>query len=206
MARLKSYYTTDEITNDLYTFGKEFMTRDNVEYVGPYHRYSTGEVYSEFKWDPKTSISLIEYKDLTNTVVQYQRLKNFNLPTQQPRQMPCVINSNNIVRGYVTRYFINKLNQNEILEIDLIQYNNWFEGQIDKILYTAVTINWSITGTLNDVVENGITKPGVITRNRSEIAVASKRIPYISNMLNNLTEFYTDSDFVVPKDINNLES
>jgi hypothetical protein len=206
MARLKSYYTTDEITNDLYTFGKEFMTRANVEYVGPYHRYSTGEVYSEFKWDPKTSISLIEYKDLTNTVVQYQRLKNFNLPTQQPRQMPCVINSNNIVRGYVTRYFINKLNQNEILEIDLIQYNNWFEGQIDKILYTAVTINWSITGTLNDIVENGITKPGVITRNRSEIAVASKRIPYISNMLNNLTEFYTDSDFVVPKDINNLES
>ena len=51
MARLKLYYPVDEITNDLYTYGSELMTEDNVEYIGAFHRYITGEVYTKSKWD-----------------------------------------------------------------------------------------------------------------------------------------------------------
>lgn len=205
MARLKSYYTTDEITNDLYTFGKDFMTRGDVEYVGPYHRYSTGELYTEFKWNPKISVPLMPYRDLSQPVVLYQKLKNFILPKQHPTQIPCTINKYDIARGYVTRYFIGKTNQLEVLEIDLAQYNNWFTGRIDRVLYNAVSIEWSISGTLNDAVVNGITIPGVITRNRNIINTATESIPAIKSKLTNLTEFYTDADFIVPKDINNLE-
>lgn len=206
MARLKSYYTTDEMTNDLYTFGKDFMTRDNIEYTGPYHRYSTGEIYTEFRWNPKTSVPLVKYRDLAEPTTQYRKIKNFILPIQHPTQVPCSINQVNISRGYVTRYFINKANQSEILEIDVNQYNAWQSGNIDRILYNAVAIEWAITGPLQDTVANNVTIPGVITRNRKVIATASATIPSIQTHLSNLTEFYTDSDFIVPKDINNLDS
>ena len=206
MARLKSYYTTDEITNDLYTFGKDFMTRDNVEYIGPYHRYSTGEIYTEFKWNPKTSVSLTTYKDISQPIVRYQKLKNFILPNQHPIQVPCTINRNDISQGFVTRYFISKVNQLEVLEINMAQYNNWFQGRIDRILYAATKLDWAISGPLQDTVTNGITIPGVITRNRKAIVTATATIPTIQTLLTNLTEFYTDSDFIIPKDINNLDS
>jgi hypothetical protein len=52
--RLKLYYTTDEITNNLYTSGMQYMLQDNTEYRGLYHTYLTGEVYTGATWDSKT--------------------------------------------------------------------------------------------------------------------------------------------------------
>ena len=57
--RLKLYYTTDEITNNLYTSGMQYMLQDNTEYRGLYHTYLTGEVYTGATWDSKTSKKLI---------------------------------------------------------------------------------------------------------------------------------------------------
>lgn len=206
MARLKSYYTADEITNDLYTFGKEFMTQDNVEYIGPYHRYATGETYTEFQWNPRDSVRLVAYRDLAQPTMQYRKLKNFSLSTIAPKQVPCTINKNDIRLGFVTRYFINKVNQLEVFEIDSEQYAAWQSGRIDKILYVAIELTWRIAGNLNDVVEKGITKPGVITQNQQTLIAASQTIPNIINTVTNLTEFYTDADFVIPKDINGLDN
>jgi hypothetical protein len=206
MARLKSYYTTDEITNDLYTFGKEFMTRDNVEYIGPYHRYVTGEIYTDFKWNPKTSLRLIAYVDIAAPTTRYRELKEYALSYDHPIQMPCTPNAANIYAGSITRYFISKINDNTVVEVNAEQYQLWQQGKIDRVLYSAVSINWAISGPLQDRIENGITIPGVVTRNRKTIHEAMARIPIIQSKLTNLTEFYTDADFIVPKDINNLES
>lgn len=206
MARLKSYYTTDEITNDLYTFGTEFMTKDNVEYVGPYHRYSTGETYTQFQWNPKTSVRLIPYISFATPTTRYREMKNYNIAYQAPKYIPCIIQRNDIAQGYVTRYFISKINEGTVTEIDAAQYLMWQQWQIDRVLYVAATLNWAITGPLQDTIINSITTPGVITRNRQAIIDANKTIPNIANTLTNLTEFYTDADFIIPKDINNLDS
>jgi hypothetical protein len=206
MARLKSYYTTDEITNDLYTFGNELMTADNVEYVGPYHRYSTGEIYTQFQWNPKTSVRLVPYISINAPTTRYRELKSYNLNSQQPKQIPCTPNRNDIAKGYVTRYFVGKLNESLVVEINAEQWLLWEQAQIDRILFGGITIDWAITGPLQDTITNGITTPGVVTRNRQAVIAASKALPQIISTLSNLTEFYTDSDFTVPKDINQLDS
>lgn len=204
MARFKSYYTTDEITNDLYTFGKEYMTVDNIEYIGPYHRYVTGEVYTDFKWNPKTSKRLISYVNYENNTQRYRDLTTINISPQHPIQYPCIISKVDIANGFVTRYFINKINENKITEIDKQQYQSWQNYQIDQAMYSAIQLKWTITGTLNDTIQNGITIPGVITKNRK--AITASKMPSLVNVLSNLTEFYTDADFIIPKDINNLDS
>ena len=58
MSRQKAYYTIDEITNNLYTTGSEWMLQNFTEYKGLYHTYITGEVYTQAKWNPKTSKKL----------------------------------------------------------------------------------------------------------------------------------------------------
>ena len=77
MGRFKTYYPISEITTDLYTPGKQWMTTDNVEYIGAYHKYLTGEVYTKARWEPDVSIILIPYIDQTipNKNMTYFKLK-----------------------------------------------------------------------------------------------------------------------------------
>ena len=52
-----------QIDKGLHTKGKEWMTADDqVEYVGFYHKYTTGEVYTRKDWDPVYSRKLKRYK------------------------------------------------------------------------------------------------------------------------------------------------
>ena len=75
MSRLKSFYTADEITNNLYTSGSEYMTEDTVEYVGAYHSYATGERYTNQVWNNKISKQLLPYVKYDTTNEQYKQLK-----------------------------------------------------------------------------------------------------------------------------------
>ena len=62
--RKKIYYPDAQIEKNLYTRGKEWMFIDSwQEYIGYYHRYSNGEVYTEREWDPKRSRRLVVYKE-----------------------------------------------------------------------------------------------------------------------------------------------
>lgn len=61
--RMKIYYPDMQIDKGLHTKGKEWMTADDqVEYVGFYHKYTTGEVYTRKDWDPVYSRKLKRYK------------------------------------------------------------------------------------------------------------------------------------------------
>jgi hypothetical protein len=77
MGRFKTYYPTSEITTDLYTAGKQWMTANNVEYIGVYHKYLTGEVYTRAKWQPGISVILMPYIDntISNKNMPYLKLK-----------------------------------------------------------------------------------------------------------------------------------
>jgi hypothetical protein len=207
MARLKTFYTADEITNNLYTSGSEYMTEDNVEYVGSYHSYATGERYTNQVWNSKISKRLLPYVKYDTTNEQYKQLKpNINVRYETPIGASAVVIRSDVTNGFVTRYFMQRINDAKILEVNQTTYQKWFSNTIDKKMYQAVSIQWTITGNLDDTTYRGAFQPGVMTKNKLAIADASTTIPDIANILTNLTQFYTDTDYIAPIDINGLDS
>ena len=208
MARLKLYYPVDEITPNLFTQGKEFMTEDNVEYIGGYHRYITGEIYTESNWNVRKSKRLIKYvENVTKQTFIYDTLKpNLTLKYIQPNAHSVTISKNYISIGYITRYFIKKINNESIIEINQTQYNAWLQDVIEKKMHIAISLTWYISGAIEDKTSGVVTIPGVVSKNQKQVSYANKTLPGVSNMLTNLIEYYTDNDYSVPVDINGLDS
>lgn len=208
MARLKLYYPIDEITPNLFTQGKEFMTEDNKEYIGSYHRYITGEIYTESNWNVRKSKRLVKYVEITTKrSFVYDTLKpNIALKYIQPNAHNITISKNDIRNGYITRYFIKKINSETIIEINQTQYNAWLQDVIEKKMHVAITLTWYISGNIEDITSGIVAIPGVISKNQKQVAYASKTLPGLSNILTNFIEYYTDNDYSVPVDINGLDS
>ena len=205
MGRLKTYYPTSEITTDLYTPGKQWMTTNNVEYIGLYHKYLTGEVYTKPQWQPDISVILIPYIDniISNKNMPYSKLKpEIQLSRTSPTAHNVVATVNDYRRGLLQRFFIKKRNDNAIIEINKQQFDSWKSDKIDKKLYIAIEIAWYITGPIHDIT-SGITVLGVATLNLQQIKLAAKTIPEIATYLTDPLQFYTDTEYTVPKDINN---
>lgn len=203
MSRKKVRYTKDEITNNLYTTGQEWMTIDNEEYIGLYHRYSTGEVYTSAKWNPNKSIELIKFRQISEGNKQYKKIKT-DIETKYTSLQPSriIITQKNINDGYVDRYFALNVVTKNIIEIDIDQQKAINEKTIDPNLYITVSLRWYITGDLQPSVKNGITIKSVSEKNNDQIVSATKTISDISKKLPNLTEYYSDTTYIVPKDIN----
>lgn len=210
MARFKVHYPADEITSNLYTAGSEWMTVDNVEYIGTYHRYITGEVYSRSTWDARTSVKLIPYiapDSITKKNETYLKLKpNFQLKKKSPIYIPVQISSADIANKFINRYFLKKINDFKIIEINKIQFIDWQSNNIDKTVYVGVEIQWAISGNIEDITKGSVHIPGVLSINQENIKRASSKIPELKSYLSNLLEFYTNSDYSVPVDINGLDS
>jgi hypothetical protein len=200
--RLKLYYTADEIVPDLYTSGKEWMTTDNVQYVGLYHRYTTGETYTDATWNSKSSVKLIPFREPDLDVNKYQKIKQLKLKYGTPSSRLVTPTAQQIQQGEMPRYFIKKINETQILEIDVVQYQAWLSKKIDQVLYTAVQITWYISGNVTDAYDNGTLIRGVVTKNQLQLASVEPSIPGITNRLANLIEFYSDTTYNVPRDIN----
>ena len=210
MSRKKTYYTADEITNDLFTIGKQWMTTDNVEYKGAYHRYITGEIYTQSKWNSKTSKILIVYKPpniLTASNSIYRKLKP-NIKSTFTSFNPELIHvtSDDIKLGYMTRYFVKKYDNETIFETNSKSFKDMASNIMDKKLYTIVELKWYISGQKTDSSNGPVKLLGVVTKNLNQIKLAIKRMPGISNKLSNPLEYYTDIDFITPTDINGLDS
>ncbi len=202
MNRQKLQYSPKEITTDLYTFGLEWMTDKFTEYKGLYHTYTTGEVYTQPEWNPAKSIKLIPYADVTTLSYKYKQLKP-DLKTKYKSVNPfnVTISAVDVKKTWITRYFVQRQTDYAIIEINLDQINDLNSSLIDPNLYKSIKLNWFIAGPLQDSGTNIITR-GVLTKNKMAVNVAEKTIPSIRNRLSNLSEFYTDTDFKVPFDIN----
>lgn len=211
MARFKLYYTADEITPNLYTSGKELMTISNQEYIGLYHTYITGEVYSQPIYDPKTSVKLIAYKDISNVENKinntYSNIKpNLFLKFIQPKTSFPKISKQDIQNGYVTRYIIQQINNAEnILEIDQQQYDLYKSKKIDSNRYFVEIIKWRITGNIDDTKTNGIESIGVRTANQKQINYLQTKMANIQKILVDPLQYYVDNSFISVIDINGLE-
>jgi hypothetical protein len=202
MSRLKLKYRESEIQNNLYTFGDEWMTNDNLEYKGLYHRYIlTNETYTGGTWDASTSKPLRPLIKLHPNIKTYQELSNQPQATYDailPIQV--TITSADIKNGYINRYFLKKVNEFIFIEISKQQYES-YQSKLDNNLYLADTCQWYIVGPIESTM-SPIKKPGVIELNTREIQRMEQTLPGISKKLTNPLQFYTDTDFVVPRDIN----
>jgi hypothetical protein len=186
--RQKSYYTVDELITNLYTSGQELMTEQGLEYRGQYHRYTTGEIYSLADWDEKLSKKLITYEDVTSPAYKYKQLKNIPNNYNTISAATPLVTINDMKRGFIMRYFIQRRNDLQITEIDKDQYQMWQTKKIDPNLYVAIELIWIITGNPSS--------------NTVRTIKANQLMPGLLSKLPNASEYYVDTDYVVPKDIN----
>lgn len=203
MSRLRLQYAKDEIITDLYTYGNEWMYEDTTPYVGSYHRYTTREVYTGTVWSNSQSKKLIPYYDTSLLSYRYKQL-NQNVQTSYNSFNHYLVELayDDYSKGYITRYFIKKLNDNSITEISKLTYDDYNGYLIDQHLYKAIKIKWIISGVPQTIYKDGITTVSVAEQNRNMLISTEQKFPGISTKLNNLLEFYTNTKFNVPADIN----
>jgi len=63
--RKKIYYPEGQIQKGLYTEGREWMLEDGTEYIGDYHKYITGEVFTKSSFIKNVSQLLIPFIDMS---------------------------------------------------------------------------------------------------------------------------------------------
>jgi hypothetical protein len=190
MSRLKIYYPDWQITKNLYTNGGEYTTEDGIEYVGYYHKYTTGEVYSESNWSPLNSIklkTLSANRPVVNTV--YENIKSISIDElKAPLAYSPILSIDDYYNGDFNRYFVVRRNNlNQIVEVNKTEFDKLSNSRgVDGNLYTGLIINWKLTGPRNDVYENStLVEKGVIDQNIRSIQATRK---YASSMFTYLTD------------------
>lgn len=203
--RRKAFYSEQEIVKNLYTQGKEWMLTDYTEYKGQYHRYTTGEVYTQPEWNKLTSKRLIKYQDLTETVKMYKSTKNVsvnynnNIPSYKP-----VTTASDKKTGSITRYFIKRYDSEIVTEISADTFNKWSSNKIDQNIYQATSIEWIVADTYTKIDINKDAIPQVSEFNRKTVLSLQRPFNVLSKYLTNYTELYVDPTYTIPPDINNI--
>lgn len=183
----------------LYTNGGEIVTFDDEEnYIGWYHSYTNGYIYSGPTYDSRYSkrlkvpISTIkgEYNAITNK--EFKKFSNYEnispflpLPSQEDYD-----------NGFIYRYFIRRVNDvtSPIIEISEEDY-----GYLEKnknnfisILHKTLRLKWMIRGIKDDVYNDNNMRmySGVFDTNKRTLNKHEKEFPGITSYLNNLLQFY----------------
>lgn len=210
--RRRSYYSADQIQKNLFTNGKQWMKLDTwEEYVGFYHKYSTGEVFSESDWTIGVSMKLIPYRNRSENYFKYADLKEYkqvgsnklkivggsltemgNFRTPLPKKTPPTVTD--MSNGQMKRYFIYKRNEpNRVFfEIDNAQastYNSSKYG-INQALYGLEEMMWKLSGPEFDEYYNGILmKPGVVDTNSRIILKMSNKFRIFTTVVTDPREY-----------------
>ena len=204
MLRKQIYYSDNEIIDNLYTSGLEWMLQENnSEYIGLYHRYLTGEVFTEATWNPVLSQKLIPYETKDSKTYVYTKLKpNITTKYVNANSTYPTITNDDRKAGFIYRYFIKRYDSKFATEILDADYQKWLNSDIDPVLYQAIKIKWIITGPKQTIDINGIKTIGVYEQNLQIIKISEQTMPGISATLTNPVQYYSDTDFIAPPDIN----
>ena len=184
--RQKTYYTVDEITNNLYTTGSAWMNESGVEYIGLYHQYSTGETYTQPVWSYNNSVKLIKYENVKLDVATYKKLKSIRTTYENFVPYTVKLTAYDINNGFISRFFIQKINELSVIEIDSATFIKWQSKEIDPNIYVAVQLIWYISGTLTDETQGSVYMPSITTLNTIAIQNAKQTIRNIDTILTNL--------------------
>jgi len=88
---------------------------------------------------------------------------------------------------FITRYFVQKSNDNPITEIDERQYSQFSSSPF----YVVVSLKWQISGPRNNVVDRGqVIREGVENHNMKEIQQAELTMSGIEEKLPNALQFW----------------
>ena len=192
--RRRIYYTKAQITEGLVTEGNEWMFTDNTEYIGQYHTYTTGEVFSEATFVDGKSRILIPYVNVQSINQQneigidfaknfeYNGIKTLDIKKSiTPNPSIVEPTDKDIKRGWMERYFAKKVNDDIILELTKEDFDNvGTENGLDKILWEKFKLRWIITGPIDEILQT----------NQQTIQIKSQDYPLLSNLITDFTEFY----------------
>ena len=203
--RKRIYYTKAQIKEGLKTPGGEWMYTDGTEYIGQYHTYTTGEVFSLGRYVKDKSRILIPFIDLKQKVEDNQLnidfAKNFEYDTLKPDYVNPSITppikseipkDKDYSNGYMIRYFAHKRNDLQIVELNKDNYGKvGTEDGLDKVIWEKFQIKWKISGPDNDVLdsEGNIKESGIIDTNIRTINYQSEDYPALKDYITDFRQF-----------------
>lgn len=211
--RSRTYYPENFVTKNLFTSGKEFMLiKDWTEYIGSYHQYITGEIYTESEWNPLKSIRLVKYKERSKSYFKYIEMKQYKKNTDGSRKLnlnpfakydaytkpqPIIRTptSDEFKAGSMTRHFAYKRNEPGVffVEIGPNQKIDYFRdgAGINKYLYDILDVPWKLNGPEYDTFnDRGIlVSPGVVDTNKRIILRISKKLPIFVKIVTDPRQF-----------------
>ncbi len=203
MARQKLFYTKNQITENLYTSGSEYQSIDGTMYIGLYHTYTTGEVYTEARWNSSKSKKLEPFVIISEQSKIYKKNNpDINTKFESPEKYYPKITPADIQQQFIKRYFLYKINDRQVTEINLSQYNKWYSQKLDNNIYVTIELVWYIAGTAENIVSGNVITPGVIQRNQTTINRINRQYPGFRDTINNPLELYIDTTIIVPPAIN----
>jgi len=179
------YTPPGKIKTSLYARSKELMAiKTNIEYIGLYHQYPNGALYSEAQFNEQ-SVELISFVPAMDTEfggIYYSLTKKRFNNYIEPKYYRPMLNNSDYTAASILRFFVQSRNNlSHIIEIDADSYanmNNKNEAGIDAGIYHKTSIAWSIAGPKSDVMKAN-----------HRVVLNSKMIG-LSNHLTQLTEFY----------------
>ncbi len=203
--RDRVYYTKAQITDGLITEGGEWMFIDGMEYIGQYHSYTTGEVFSEVNFVDGKSRKLIPYVDVKSIGLKtsegmdlaknflYDGIKSLDIKKQtMPNRDIEAITDKDIKNGFMIRYFGYRYDDT-CIELNKEKFNQIGSDEgLSGVIYKKLKIKWKITGPIHDVFdENGKKiESGVFDSNKRNVALISEKHPSIKLKLLDYTEFH----------------
>jgi len=202
--RIKQYYSPEEIITNQYTNGQEYMTLGRKEYVGLYHRYLTGEIYTEAVYSKKSK-KLIIYIEESNDVKLYKK-NNSKIKTkyQTPSEYSVQITNKDIKKKSITRNILKNVSSNTLQEVSADSVKLYNQKKIDNNLYQLIKINWTIAGPLNTTSTGQIIEIGAVEKNIQEVQSKAKKMPELLSYFKSFAEFYVDDTYIVPASINSV--
>ena len=103
-----------------------------------------------------------------------------------PNYYKPVPTSKDYSKGYINRYFVQKINDLKITETNKNNYNDIYNNYFSKLV-----IQWIISGPKNNVYKNKILdRKGVQEQNIQTLVEYEKSMKGIKNYLNNPLEFW----------------
>jgi hypothetical protein len=202
--RNRIYYPDAQVTKNLFTNGGEWMLLDGTEYVGSYHTYTTGEVFTRSSYVDQLSCKLIPYTTQEQTQIKelnginilnsfdYDEIKSIDVTIgTYPVPHRVYATDSDFVRGYVNRFFARKVNEELFIEISEEDYGNTDSPDgISSLLWHTFSIRWKVSGPARDVYKNGnIEIPGIIDTNLRSIQDTQIKYSGFENVLTDPSQY-----------------
>ena len=100
-----------------------------------------------------------------------------------PKFYTFVVNDVDYENGFAYRYFVQKINDNSVIEVSGKNYTD-----IQKNLFNKVVVTWYLIGPERNVYVNGkLYEQGVYEKNLKEINTAAQTMPSLKNFITNYT-------------------